>query len=64
LGIRAGTIAPGASADLCVFDPHARWKVEPAKLKSQGKNTPFAGYEMSARVRFTLVDGLVVYEGE
>jgi dihydroorotase len=63
LGIRAGTIASGASADLCVFDPHARWKVEPATLKSQGKNTPFAGYEMSAKVRFTLVEGHVVYEG-
>ena len=63
LGIRAGTVASGASADLCVFDPHARWKVEPATLKSQGKNTPFAGYEMSAKVRFTLVEGHVVYEG-
>lgn len=63
LGIRAGTIASGASADLCVFDQHARWKVEPATLKSQGKNTPFAGYEMSAKVRFTLVEGHVVYEG-
>ena len=63
LGIPAGAIASGASADLCVFDPHARWKVEPARLKSQGKNTPFAGYEMSAKVRFTLVEGHVVYEG-
>ncbi len=63
LGIHAGAIASGASADLCVFDPHARWIVEPATLKSQGKNTPFAGYEMSAKVRFTLVEGHVVYEG-
>jgi dihydroorotase len=63
LGIRAGAIASGESADLCVFDPHAHWKVEPATLKSQGKNTPFAGYEMSAKVRFTLVEGHVVYEG-
>jgi dihydroorotase len=63
LGIRAGAIASGESADLCVFDPHARWKVEPATLKSQGKNTPFAGYEMSGKVRFTLVEGHVVYEG-
>ncbi len=62
LGIRAGAIAAGASADLCVFDPQARWKVAPATLKSQGKNTPFAGYEMSGRVRYTLVEGHVVYE--
>jgi dihydroorotase len=39
------------------------WKVEPGKLKSQGKNTPFSGYEMNAKVRFTLVEGHVVYEG-
>ena len=63
LGIEAGSIAVGVNADLCVFDPLARWKVEPAKLKSQGKNTPFAGYEMNAKVRFTLVEGHVVYEG-
>ena len=63
LGIQAGSIAVGVNADLCVFDPLARWKVEPAKLKSQGKNTPFAGYEMNAKVRFTLVEGHVVYEG-
>ena len=56
-------ITSGASADLCVFDARARWKVEPGTLKSQGKNTPFSGYEMSAKVRFTLIEGNVVYEG-
>jgi len=63
LGIDAGAVACGTSADLCVFDPQARWIVEPATLKSQGKNTPFVGYEMRAKVRFTLVGGHVVYEG-
>jgi len=62
LGIRAGVITSGARADLCVFDPQARWKVEPTRLKSQGKNTPFAGYELSAKVRYTLVEGHIVYE--
>ncbi|MEO8004799.1 MAG: dihydroorotase [Betaproteobacteria bacterium] len=63
LGIRAGSIAEGESADLCVFDPRERWKVEPARLKSQGRNTPFAGYEMHGKVRYTLVEGHIVHEG-
>jgi dihydroorotase len=63
LGIKAGTLAVGAEADLCIFDPKARWKVEPAKLKSQGRNTPFSGYEMQGRVRHTFVGGQAVYEG-
>ncbi|HEX4985439.1 MAG TPA: dihydroorotase [Burkholderiales bacterium] len=63
LGLRAGAIVPGGSADLCVFDPLAGWKVEPARLRSQGKNTPFAGYELAGRVRYTLVEGQVVHEG-
>ncbi len=62
LGIDTVAIAAGANADLCIFDPNMRWKVEPAKLKSQGKNTPFAGYEVRGRVRYTLVGGHVVYE--
>jgi dihydroorotase len=62
LGISAGTLAAGAEADLCIFDPAARWKVEPAKLKSQGRNTPFSGYEMPGRVRHTFVGGQAVYE--
>ncbi len=63
LGIRAGAIAEGENADLCVFDPHERWKLEPARLKSQGHNTPFAGYEMHGKVRYTLVEGHIVHEG-
>ncbi|HKQ24528.1 MAG TPA: dihydroorotase [Burkholderiales bacterium] len=62
LGIGAVAIAAGANADLCIFDPHLRWKVEPATLKSQGKNTPFAGYEVKGGVRYTLVGGQIVFE--
>lgn len=63
LGIPAGTLAVGAEADLCIFDAKARWKVEPAKLKSQGRNTPFSGYEVPGRVHHTFVGGQTVYEG-
>lgn len=62
LGLDAGHLSIGAAADVCVFDPEICWKVEPAALKSQGKNTPFTGMEVQGRVRYTLVDGKVVYQ--
>jgi dihydroorotase len=63
LGINAGKLAPGASADLCIFDPARYWKIEPSALKSQGKNTPYTGIEVKGKVRYTLVEGQIVYEG-
>jgi dihydroorotase len=45
-----------------VFDADAYWKVEAAALKSQGKNTPFTGMEVQGLVRYTLVDGKIVYQ--
>jgi dihydroorotase len=62
LGVDAGRIAPGAPADLVLFDPQARYRVSAQALKSQGKNTPFLGLELAGRVRATLVAGRVVYE--
>lgn len=62
LGVYAGHLSVGAAADVCIFDPEHYWKVEPAALKSQGKNTPFLGIEVKGRVRCTLVEGVVVHE--
>ena len=62
LGAASARLAPGAPADLAIFDPAASLRVTPEALKSQGKNTPFAGYELAGRVRATIVGGNVVYE--
>ena len=62
LGVDAGHLSTGIAADLCIFDPNQYWKVEAAALKSQGKNTPFLGMELQGRVKYTLVDGSIVYE--
>ncbi|EXI83290.1 MAG: Dihydroorotase [Candidatus Accumulibacter appositus] len=62
LGIDAGSLSIGSRADICVFDPDEAWRLTPDALRSQGKNTPFLGYEMSGRVRMTLVGGRIVYE--
>ena len=62
LGVPAGDIATGSDADVCVFDPSAQVRITADSLKSQGKNTPFIGYELPGRVRYTLVGGQLVYE--
>ena len=62
LGSHAGRIESGAPADLVVFDPEAPFHVTPESLRSQGKNSPFLGYELAGRVRCTLVAGNVVFE--
>lgn len=62
LGQKMGHLSVGAHADICIFDPQSSWVVAPAALKSQGKNTPFNGYEMQGRVRYTLLDGQIVYQ--
>ena len=63
LGLDAGHLSVGGPADICVFNPDTYWKIEPAALKSQGKNTPFLSLELQGRVRYTLVDGEFVYQG-
>lgn len=62
MGVEAGSVAVGSIADVCVFDPTSSWMVTPESLRSQGKNTPFLGAEMTGRVCTTLVGGRVVYQ--
>jgi dihydroorotase len=62
LGVKSGRIEAGAPADIVLFDAAEPFHVTPEALKSQGKNTPFMGYELAGRVRYTLVDGTVVFE--
>ena len=56
-----GRVQVGALADLCVFDPAAAWTVGADSLRSQGKHTPFSGYELPGRVRYTLVEGRLAF---
>jgi dihydroorotase len=57
-----GQIKTGAPADVCIFDPLASWQVTAQALRSQGKFTPFSGYELPGRVRYTLVGGQVAFQ--
>ena len=52
-----GAIAEGRPANLCVVDPTATWTVEADKLASRSRNTPYAGMELTGRVRHTVLAG-------
>jgi dihydroorotase len=61
-GLGAGTLQPGALADIVIFDPDEAWAVDPARFASRGRNTPLAGVPLRGRVRMTLLAGTVVYD--
>lgn len=63
LNLEAGEIAAGMPADLTVVDLKEEWTVDPAEFVSKGKNTPFAGRKVFGKVKYTLVDGEIKYEG-
>lgn len=57
-----GQLVEGGVGDVCVLDPQDHWTVQDSTLRSQGKHTPFTGYELPGRVRWTLVSGQVAFE--
>jgi len=65
LGGQGGPIAPGRPANVCVVDPTTSWTVDPERLASRSRNTPYAGRRLTGRVRHTVLRGdPVVVDGE
>ncbi|MGQ0608397.1 MAG: dihydroorotase, partial [Chloroflexota bacterium] len=55
------SLATGSAADLVVFDPLARRRLEGRDLASASANTPLLGMELPGVVRLTVADGRVTY---
>jgi len=65
LGLEAGTLAPGAPADITIFDAKATWTLDRSGLQSKSRNTPWHGRRMTGRVTHTIKGGRLVYaEGD
>ena len=61
LGSGAGTLARGAPADLCLFQPDRAWQVQAGALPGKAQNTPFDGRALEGRVIGTWKAGRRVF---
>ncbi len=62
LRLGVGRLAAGAPADLVIFDPDAKGRIETDKFRSKSKNAPFDGRPFQGRVERTIVDGRTIFE--
>jgi dihydroorotase len=58
----AGSLEPGAPADLAVFDLESEWEVDPESFRSRGRNSPWVGRRLAGKAILTLVGGRVIHD--
>ena len=62
LGLSGGRVEEGAVADLTLFAPEEAFTVDKDRFQSKGRNTPFHGWPLYGKVKYTVVDGTVTYQ--
>ena len=63
LKLPAGTLAVGATGDVCIFDPNETWLYDAKQGFSKSLNSPWSGQKLTGRVKTTIVAGKVVFAG-
>ncbi|OIQ88775.1 dihydroorotase [mine drainage metagenome] len=61
--LAGGTLADGAAGDVCLFDPDEEWVYDAKNGFSKSSNSPWHGHTLKGRVKATIVDGRVVFDG-
>lgn len=62
LGIDKGTLNEGKTADITIINPDENYVIDSSTFVSKGKNTPFDGYKVKGRVKYTICNGNIVYK--
>jgi len=62
LNLRKGCISPGDDADLVIFNPNEEWVIDKEQFASKGRNTPFHGFMVKGKVKYTVANGIIIYQ--
>lgn len=62
LNIEKGTLKPGSAADVVIADPNKEYVIDVNEFVSKGKNSPFHGKRVKGSIKYTIVNGIIVYE--
>lgn len=60
--LNKGTLKKGSAADIVIFDPGEKVIIDRNKFLSKGKNSPFDGWNLKGRVKYTISNGKIVYK--
>jgi len=64
LNVPGGSLSPGVAADVSIFSTTLETRVDPARFRSKGRNTPFVGWALKGAAMMTIVNGAIVHERE
>lgn len=62
LRLPKGTLQVGQHADMVIFDLDERWTVDKELFASKGRNTPFQGFQLQGKVKYTISMGQIIYQ--
>ena len=62
LGLPCGTLESGHPADVVIIDPNEEYTIDRNSFASKGRNTPFDGWKVKGKVKYTICGGRVVWE--
>lgn len=64
VNIPCAKLEEGSVADITLVDLNEKYRIDKDKFFSKGKNTPFDGWEVYGKVRYTVVGGEIKYKAE